>query len=518
MQDSGNDFGAAFNRLTKASEEGRAPRCLMPWQSLMIDVTGKVQPCAYRGNYTNTENAEPLGNLNEQTLEEIWNGPVAQRVRSCMASGDLEGAGCGKCLCISQGQALGLDYDLDAPTAPSSPYTANLALKVDEVLSGATVCESRPTVLYHTPDHRCNLFCQHCYQNLSRKASITNKDNEAGLLDLVPYLTRVVAGGGEPLILPFWRRFLASPAKEQNPHLNFSTTTNATILRDDVLRDIADFNKISIIISLDGATKKTFETIRRPAKWETFLENARKLRALCSEKRSFFSFNISTMKGNMRELPDFVRFCAEFEAPFNYQPVVAYPASQSLRCFRDPLTEMAGWKDAFDDARAALHGDLLPALRKAGHEGRMEWVESNLTVYEGHLSALYNLIPWDLLDHEYHLAQGSISADRLAWIKWLESGADSVRTGVVGSNVLFYREEAPPYSDPNHYAPLNEDLSFTALLPTGRWVMAVAPTDGILPNRSQAWGDQQPIEVRAPTRTGRWKRALAHLWSSARAV
>lgn len=476
-----------MNELGKAMEAGKRPRCLHPWQTLMIDVTGAVQPCAYRGNYTNTENTERFGNLNEQSLEEIWNGPVAQRVRRCMAAGDLVGAGCGKCLAVAQGQDLGLEYDMRAVDDPVTPYSQNLATKIDEIVTGAEILRSRPTVLYYTPDHRCNLSCLHCYQNLSRKDSIKNKDAEAELLGLVPVLSDVIAGGGEPLILPFWRRFLASPAKQVNRYMRFMTTTNATIVRDDVFSQISSFDRISIIISLDGATKKTFETIRQPANWEKFLANARKLRALCSEKHAFFSFNISTMKGNLVELPKFVQFCADFEAPFNYQPVVAFPASQSLRCFNDPVREMAGWKEALAGAREILQERFFPAMQRAREAGRAEWSDSYASIFEGHIDALHNLIPWHLLDQEYHDCVGQLPSTRSKWIEAVESSSKTFRKGGRGSIVLFYRDEDGPGAEPHFYSPLDDELGFRVRLPAGKWRVATTANDAVLPSRATAW-------------------------------
>lgn len=489
-----------MKELGKAAETGRRPRCLHPWQTLMIDVTGAVQPCAYRGNYTNTENTERFGNLNEQSLEEIWNGPVAQRVRRCMAAGDLVGAGCGKCLAVAQGQDLGLEYDMRAlDDVAATPYTRNLASKIDEVLTGVETCRSRPTVLYYTPDHRCNLSCLHCYQNLSRKDSIRNKDAEAELLELVPVLSDVIAGGGEPLILPFWRRFLASPAKQVNRYLRFMTTTNATVVRDDVFDQIAAFDRISIIISLDGATKTTFETIRQPANWEKFLANARRLRALCTEKHAFFSFNISTMKGNLLELPKFVQFCADFEAPFNYQPVVAFPASQSLRCFNDPAKEMAGWKEALEGAREILRERFIPAMRRAREAGRAEWSDGYASIYEGHIDALTNLIPWHLLEQTYHDCSGQLPSSRREWIKAVESSSKTFRKGGRGNIVLFYRDEDAPTAEPHFYSPLGDDLSFRVRLPAGKWRVATTANDAVLPPRASAWPEFE-IEV-TPTAT-----------------
>lgn len=483
-----NRFTPAMIDLTEATNNGSAPRCLMPWQSLMIDVYGNVQPCAYRGNYTNTTNAEPYGNINEQSLEEIWNGPIARKVRRCMAAGDLENAGCAKCLCIAQGQALGMEYDLRTPTMEGGPYADNLATKVEEILSGAEECASTPTVLYFTPDHRCNLACVHCYQNISRKASTRSPTIEQDIIALLPTLSDVIAGGGEPLILPFWRRFLASAARVDNPHLKFSTTTNATILRDDVVAALEAFDRLSIIISLDGATKETFEHVRHPAKWEPFLANARRLRDLCAKHGHFFSFNISTMKANMRELPAFMDLCAEFEAPFNFQPVVSYPAAQSLRCFNDPAAEMAGWREAIDAARERLETTLFPALAAAAAAGRSVWTDASIETTRGHFDALSGLIPWHMADARHRRFKARLPEDKRALIETSAGLITSSRRDSRGSVVLFC-DAAQPNEPAQYYAPINADLSFEVSLPDGQWRLHTAHPDFIVGGHAFAWPD-----------------------------
>src|ERR1700679_1242109 len=47
--------------------------CAFPWHWLIIAADGNVMPCSH--------GSLPLGNLNENSLEEIWNGPAIQEVR-----------------------------------------------------------------------------------------------------------------------------------------------------------------------------------------------------------------------------------------------------------------------------------------------------------------------------------------------------------------------------------------------------------------------------------------------------
>lgn len=62
-------------------------RCHYPWSSMYVSPNGDVKHCC------NT-NLTKLGNLLEQTVEEIWNGEVYQTVREKMEKQDFEEAYC----------------------------------------------------------------------------------------------------------------------------------------------------------------------------------------------------------------------------------------------------------------------------------------------------------------------------------------------------------------------------------------------------------------------------------------
>jgi MoaA/NifB/PqqE/SkfB family radical SAM enzyme len=67
-------------------------RCQRPWTALLITTGGDCYNCCYqRGK---------LGNLREQSFEEVWNGPVAQEIRQAFLEGRIPKsceAGVGNC-------------------------------------------------------------------------------------------------------------------------------------------------------------------------------------------------------------------------------------------------------------------------------------------------------------------------------------------------------------------------------------------------------------------------------------
>ena len=130
-----------------------SPRCHLPWQSMVIDSYGQVMPCGYWKAFRN--NNPYCGNLEDNSLLEIWNGEVYRRLRKNMAAGDLEAAGCVKCFALEQGIPMGLMYDEDADCEqpPRTGYAKNIHLLKEEISMEAMSLKAQPTVISLTPSN-----------------------------------------------------------------------------------------------------------------------------------------------------------------------------------------------------------------------------------------------------------------------------------------------------------------------------------------------------------------------------
>ena len=435
------------------------PRCHMPWQQVVIDAAGTVNPCAYRNNYQNLSPVKPCGNINETPLNEIWNGEEFQQLRANMAKGDMEAAGCAGCLAVKQGELLGLQFDPDADreNPPASAYARNLALKRQEIAAGATVLESLPTVVHFTPTHKCNLRCVHCYQDSSRDLSIQRKEAGDEVLALLPILDQLVAGGGEPLLLPIWQRFVREMSLDANPYLEFAATTNATRIGPDMLEGLNRFKRLALTVSLDGLNAEVFERIRLKGRFDEVVANLDQLRRLAAgRERASVLITFSVMKFNILSLPDLVRFCAGRQLGYNLLPVVAYPVDQSLRCFNDPAGQTAGWRESIATARRMVDDLYLPIVQ-------LEPAAAQL--YRGHLAALESLIPWARFDAPHHRVRGRVPAGQQAYTPG--KGDD---TPLVG----FFPLRDGTAAECEYYAPVI-DGEFEVSLPAGECLAIPLP-------------------------------------------
>ena len=336
----------------------------------------------------------------------------------------LAAAGCANCFALKQGQALALEYDEDCekPEYRGTPYADNIRILKDEVSRGANVLTAKPTILSVTMSHKCNLACLHCYQNSSRDRHWVREQAWDEVAALIPTMVRLIAGGGEPLLLSHWRKFIAKFDPETTPLLNFAMTTNATVVKPEVLDGLKHFKSLHIIVSLDGANSRVYDKIRVNGSFTAVEKNIRVLQDAVGARPATavttFGLCMSVMKSNIEHLPEFVRWAAEQGLLFSIHPVLSLPLSELLVAFNDPEREMGGWRQALDEAREILRTIDTPALpelwrnvqKLKGRASRQSWP---------FFEALDEFIPWDLAFSKHYRVRLRIPTRSLAEAKQL---------------------------------------------------------------------------------------------------
>ena len=163
---------------------------------------------------------------------------------------------------------------------------------------------------------RCQLRCIMChFSHPEFQESTTLMDEELlekVAADLFPIANDVVlSSSAEPLLAPALPRALELCREHGVPSFHFST--NAIGLTDKIIHKAIDVQMPVLTISIDAATKETFETIRPPAKWEKIMSRFDRLQAIKAERGSklpVISATAVLMRCNIREMPDLVRLMA----------------------------------------------------------------------------------------------------------------------------------------------------------------------------------------------------------------
>lgn len=164
-----------------------------------------------------------------------------------------------------------------------------------------------PLALYFGATRRCNLDCVMCGTKLLKRVPDLSYERFRQILDQVPAHSMrgcQIGGTGEPLLNPdLIKMFTYAKNKGFITHL----TTNATLLTEAKALPILRALDI-IAISVDGATKETYEKIRRGGKFEDVIRNTQRLTALKKKIRAptHIRINFVCSMLNIREIPEMV--------------------------------------------------------------------------------------------------------------------------------------------------------------------------------------------------------------------
>jgi radical SAM protein with 4Fe4S-binding SPASM domain len=271
--------------------------CYLPFNSMTFSMSGRVYVCSYNKNIL-------LGKYPEQTVEQIWQGEQAVKLREHMRHNDLS-YGCGHCkFYFDKGKF------------------SNLRPPSFDRYSDHTEADT-PRVLEFELSNECNLECQMCNGNVSssiRKRRdglppLHNPYDDAFLEQLRPYLSNVKEAkfyGGEPFLIPMYFR-IWEMITELNPACELFVITNGTHWNPRIEALVRDLN-MDVAISIDSLHKERLEKIRKNAKMEVLMENISRFNAILRPKGKHLSLSFTVQQENWQELPDFVRYCNSIEA------------------------------------------------------------------------------------------------------------------------------------------------------------------------------------------------------------
>lgn len=309
----------------------RRVRCLNPFRWLEVSDRGEVTPCCspwFKGN---------LGNVNEQSMEEIWNGPAFREAREAMYEGGKWQKFCNAETCPQIYNDTWVKVDEITPETPDSvPITAQM---LDDVREGRTVMTDGPAQIGLSCDPRCNLRCIMCstLTNPNRDGSSLRASIE-GLKAFLPTVRRLkMMGDGEVFAVPESRDFLLNFDQEAYPDASFLIHTNGILLTPSMWDRIGHIKIDWMVVSMDGATKETYEKIRVGGKWERLMSN---LEFLAGKYREGaireLHINMCVMKSNHHELVAFAELGERVGVTSAYfQPILGDYAEEQIFGRRD---------------------------------------------------------------------------------------------------------------------------------------------------------------------------------------
>jgi molybdenum cofactor biosynthesis enzyme MoaA len=153
---------------------------------------------------------------------------------------------------------------------------------------------SNPKIINYSFDRSCNLSCPSC-----RKESIMANSEEISEIDSTIKEIETTYGGklkglylsgtADPFASKSFRKLLTQFDRTKYPNVNdIHLHTNAILLNQDMWNKMSKIHSMIRIIeiSIDAATKETYEVVRRGGNWDTLIENLKFIATLpIGEKR-----------------------------------------------------------------------------------------------------------------------------------------------------------------------------------------------------------------------------------------
>ncbi|MFN2475542.1 MAG: radical SAM/SPASM domain-containing protein [Chthoniobacterales bacterium] len=199
----------------------------------------------------------------------------------------------------------------------SPPNYTSSKSKVEWARELAPLGERRLKVIIDI-SNKCNLRCRMCHFSFDHVFHQPARHMRPELFariaaEVLPRAhTLVLSAGNEPLMSPWFTDILKIAAQYRVPELYF--LTNAQLLTEKVAEAVLDCGVTEVQISADGATKPTYEYIRRGASFERLKANLQHLserkRAL-GRKLPLLQFNVVLMRSNLQELDHYVDLAEE---------------------------------------------------------------------------------------------------------------------------------------------------------------------------------------------------------------
>jgi MoaA/NifB/PqqE/SkfB family radical SAM enzyme len=166
--------------------------------------------------------------------------------------------------------------------------------------------------------NKCNLRCVMCYHSLeatrrARTVYLSPEDFGRVAARLLPHAHRLsLSLGNEPLMSPHFESILRIVAPYQVPNINFFT--NGLLLNERNIDAIVESGVTQVCISVDGATRETYNAIRRDGDFDQLLQKVKLLvqrRDAAGSATPRLRFDVVLMRRNICEMVDLVKLAAQ---------------------------------------------------------------------------------------------------------------------------------------------------------------------------------------------------------------
>ena len=354
--------------------------CMLPWMHLHAFPDGRAYPCCFAFDKLH------VGNVNEQSMEEVFNGPKMKQMRLNMLA-NKKSRECVKCydqedsgffsLRLSSNKHFGHNINMTENTKPDG--TADFIIKYWDIRFS----------------NLCNMACRSCgtwfssnwYEDHKKltgsppnhakimKAGRSGNDIWDQLLKQFDHVEQFYFAGGEPIIMEEHLRILKELDRRKMYHVRLIYNTNFSKSRfkgTDIFELWNKFDSVSIGASLDAEGPRA-ELMRKGTVWDDIVANRKRMLEVCPQVDFYISSTVGL--SNCLHVLDFHKSWVEqgFIKPqdFNFN-LLQYPLWQRMDLLpqeeKDRVTEK--YKEHIEWLKSQDH--LTRASK--GFESALDWM------------------------------------------------------------------------------------------------------------------------------------------------
>jgi len=335
------------NRIFPA-QQLKGKYCLSPFVQVNIDTHG-VGICGCRSWQPTI-----IGNIFENSLEELLAGPTARNIRKSIIDGTYIYCHPTQCGILRSGNLN--DYDSLPPEIKQS---------VDEE---DPTRFSMPHHIVIALDNTCNLFCPSCRHHVIKNSDEIQKKQQ----ELAKKLTKnlfstptdqkielTLDTSGEVFASPLLLDFLSNISTKDFPNLEIDLLSNGLLAQDRWHR-LGDMQNhvTQITVSYDSPDSATYEKLRRGGKWNDLVKSLTWLKHKKKENGMAFKVRMVVQKDNYKQMKQFYEFSQQFD--------VDEVQFQRIMNWRTFTIEQFSEVDIFNET-SEYYNDALECLKEVNH-------------------------------------------------------------------------------------------------------------------------------------------------------
>jgi MoaA/NifB/PqqE/SkfB family radical SAM enzyme len=277
--------------------------CLTPFRTIAIDMKGDVGLCHCAGWMP-----QKIGNILENTLEDLLSNSIAQKVRQSITNGTFNYCNELTCGIIHSNKLVEINkLSIDHQNLINSPESYAI-----------------PDDIFLAMDTTCNLSCPSCRTSIT-KLSEVQVDTQQKIGKILysnlfstpsdRSMSLRLSSSGEVFASPLLLNFLQQINSQNFPNIKLWIQTNG-LLAQSRWHHVQHLEKHikNITITFDASSAATYEKLRRGGKWKDLLAALTFLKI----KKESLGFELQTRMvvqlDNFQEISDFYELSKQFGA------------------------------------------------------------------------------------------------------------------------------------------------------------------------------------------------------------